>query len=212
MQPERRFPRRNFGPRPNPGIIRAQYAGVFDLNREGYEAARSAALEWVRTNETVLDRIGRIEGDEFDVSRDGVVVQCTRTADDTTTVLRLQHPDYNKFTRVYDRVRDWRTDITIGRDEKGAWLATRQWYKGVASDIKECYPPKFIKSLWISGALADDLVLQERCWLVEYGDELDELVRLINDEERAMPVVVMAEGCPLDPQRVAHESIGLAHV
>lgn len=198
--------------RANPGVIRPIYAGVFDLAPDGYEHARDVALQWLRNNVTVRDRIGDLSDDEFDREVNEVRVQSARNADDTLTVLRLQHPEFDRATRAYDRVRNWRTDITIGRDADGAWIATRQWFKGVASDFRKCYPPIFIKTLWTEKALSDGLILDARCWRPEYVEEIDAIVELVNDEERAMPVVVLAEGCPLDPDRVASESIGLAHV
>ena len=139
-------------------------------------------------------------------------MQCARTADDAVAVVRLQHPEYERDTNVYDRVRDWRTDVTIGRDNDGAWIAARQWFKGVASDFRQCYPPKFIKELWSEKALSDGLILSSLPWRIEYAEEIDMLIELIKDEERAMPVAVLAEGCPLDPDRVSLDSIGLAHV
>jgi hypothetical protein len=196
----------------NPGIIRPTYAGVFDLSKHGYDHARDVVLDWIRTNIPVRESIGAIEGFEFDHESNEVRVQAARNSDDTLTVLRLQHPEYDRKTRIYDRVRNWRTDITIGRDDEGSWIAARQWFKGVADDVRKVYPPKFIRTLWDEKALSDGLVLETPCFNVEYAIELDRIVELINDEERAMPVVVMAEGCPLDPERVARDSVGLAHV
>ena len=169
-------------------------------------------LDWVHKNVAVQDYIRTLDGAEFDVEVEGVRAQCARTPDDATMVVRLQHPEYDRNTRMYDRVRDWRTDVTVGKDQDGAWIAARQWFKGVASDFRQCYPPKFIKDLWTEGALSDGLVLNSSCWRIEYAEEIDMLVELINDVERAMPVVVLAEGCPLDPDRVARDSVGLAHV
>jgi len=196
----------------NLGIIRPTYAGVFDLSKDGFVHARDVVLDWISSNVPVRDNIGSLDGDEFDREVNEVRVQAARNGDDTLTVLRLQHPEYDRATRVYDRVRNWRTDITIGRDDDGAWIAARQWFKGVADDVRKVYPPKFIRALWDEKVLSDGLVLETPCFNVEYAIELDRIVELINDEERAMPVVVMAEGCPLDPERVARDSVGLAHV
>jgi hypothetical protein len=205
---------RRFAPqrRQNPGIVRPIYAGVFDLDPDGYEFARTAVLDWVRSNVAVREFLGPLSTAEFEEQRDDVRALSARTPEDDITVVRLQHPEYDLPTKTYDRVRDWRTDITIGRDDTGAWIAARQWFKGVASDFRQCYPPKFIKRLWNEKRLSDGLILSPFPWRIEYPEEVETLVELINDAERTMPIVVLAEGCPLDPDRLAQESIGLAHI
>jgi hypothetical protein len=188
---------------------------VFDIDITGHDHAREVVLEWVRTRRPVREFVGTIEAADFEhnlISQEGLLAQAATSPDGRTTVARLQHREYDFDRGEYDPVRDWRTDITIGRDDQHAWIATRQWFKGIATDTRACFPPGFVRRLWEEGALSDVIVLNKTCWYIEFAEEIDELVSLILDERRALPVVVMANYCPLNGDKVADDSIGLAHV
>lgn len=209
------FPRRQFAvQQATHGLIRPIYAGVFDIDPNGYEQTREAVLNWLRSHPTVQPYSHDLQGMNFELDRlrerDGVLAQAATNGEGTITVARLQHQE--PMRGGFDPARNWRTDVTIERDGDAAWIAVRIWFAGVASDERDCAPPRFIKDLWRSKALSDLDILEPNCRQLEYDAEADSLAELILDSDRDLPVVVIADGCPLDPMRVAVDSIGLAHV
>ncbi len=102
--------------------------------------------------------------------------------------------------------------MTIEREEGHAQIATRQWFAGVAGDFRECKPPRFIKDLWAREALSDIEIFERGCRTAEYGPEADDVADLISEAARDLPVIVLADGCPMDHGRVSADFVGLAHV
>ena len=124
---------------------------------------------------------------------------------------RLQHREETNGARGGPE-RIWRTEITVERDEVSAWIATRVWFSGAWSEGRRCAPPRFIKQLWVDEELVDVDVLQAVRRRLEYAAEADVVGDLILSKGRNLPVVVIADGCPLDANRIATDSVGLAHV
>jgi hypothetical protein len=215
--PSSPFPRRRLSAeiRPSHGLIRPIYAGVFDIDPNGFDQARDEAITWLRKHPTVAPHISTLGDGDFEIDRlrenDGLLAQVATGLDGNCVVARLQHQEPSGSGR-FDPARNWRTDITIEQSDSTAWIATRIWFAGVASDVRECLPPRFIKYLWSAGALSDLDILSPTVRELEYDPEADGLADLILDVDRDLPVVVVADGCPLDPHRVARDSIGLAHI
>lgn len=197
------------------GSIRPIYAGVFDLEPKGYEHARDVVLDWLRGHHTLrahADVLHEIPLDFNHLIDEGLLAQVQVDEDNRSTVVRLQHLHWDRDGRHFDRARNWRTEVTIERDDEQAWIATRQWYLGFRGDPVVPSVPGFVRSLWREGALSDLDVLEPNARRLEHTLEADALAHLILDADRDLPVVVLADGCPLDEARVAADSIGLAHV
>jgi hypothetical protein len=209
------FPRRQVAsPGRTHGLIRPIYAGVFDIDPGEYEHTREIVQNWIRTHPTVSAFAGDLQSPNFELDRlrerDGVLAQAAANPAGTIFVGRLQHQETTRDG--FDPARNWRTDVTVERDADAAWIAARIWFAGVASDERDCAPPRFIKDLWREKALSDLDILEPTCRHLEYEAEADNLAELILDGDRDLPVVVIADGCPLEPNRLASASIGLAHV
>lgn len=210
------FPSRRFAPGrpPAQGTVRPLYAAVFDLDPDGYDHARETVLAWLRSHRTVRGHEALLAGDDFDLNlwlKDGLVAQAVRPPDGNVTVVRLQHRETDRSGKL-DRLRDWRIEVTVERDEGHAWIATRQWFAGLADDIRDSQPPRFVKDLWSEHALSDIEIFERTCRLADYDLDADDVVDLINDPDRDLPVIVIADGCPMDHERVAADFVGLAHV
>ena len=191
------------------------YVGVFDLDPTGYEHAREVVLDWLRGHATLRDHREALTTLPIDLNLmvgEGLLAQALVDESDHVTVVRLQHRHFDGERRRVDPARNWRTEVTVGRDEDGAWLATRQWYLGFSGDELTPSVPRFVKTLLNEGALSDLDILESGVRIIEHAAEVGALATLILDENRYLPVIVMADGCPLDPQRVAVNSSGLAHV
>ena len=207
------FPRRP-PVKSNQGLIKPTYAGVFDLSQGGFNEAKDTVLKWLKNHRTVRAHAGSLLGDVFELDRlrnDGLLVQASVTGGSRVFVARLQHREPAGGDRT-DPARNWRTDITVEHDDQAAWIATRIWFAGVSTDVRSCAPPNFIKTLWENQALSDLDILQPKIRRLEYEAEADALADLILDDDRDLPVVVLADGSPLDADRLARDSIGLAHV
>lgn len=216
--PRPSFPRRHLAPsRPatTQSTIRPVYAAVFDLDPAGYEDACARVLDWLRTHPTLQGHADSLSGTDFDFNhavQSGLVAQAAHSPDGNVTVVRLQHRERDGQSGKLDRLRDWRTEATVAREGGHAWIATRQWFAGIAGDVRACKPPRFIKELWSAEALSDVEIFERTCRIAEFELDADDVADLINDPDRQLPVVVLADGCPLDCERVAADFIGLAHV
>ena len=192
------------------------YAGVFDLDAEiGYRRACVTVYEWLRTHPLLREHAADVSGETFDLNflvEEGLLAQTVVGPDDAYRVVRFQHREFDRYTNRRDPVRNWRTEVTIERDGDAAWIATRQWFAGLESDVRTCGPPRFIKALWEERALSDLDILEPDCRRLETDAQADELSVLIADSDRDLPVVVLADGCPLNAERLAGTYLGLAHV
>lgn len=215
--PRPSFPNRRLAsnrPAPTHGTIKPIYAAVFDLDPDGYEAACEVVLDWLRTHPTLKGHESSLTGTNFDLNhsvQSGLIAQAARSPDGNITVVRLQHRETKPDGKL-DRLRDWRTEATIERADSHAWIATRQWFAGVAGDVRETKPPRFIRELAVAEALSDIEIFERVCRVAEYDLDADDVADLINDPDRDLPVVVLADGCPMDHERVASDFIGFAHV
>jgi hypothetical protein len=66
--------------------------------------------------------------------------------------------------------------------------------------------------LWRAEALFDIHILTPQLQVFQSEAEADALANLILSPARKLPLILIADGCPLDGQRVAQDCIGLAHV
>ncbi len=195
--------------------IHPTYAAVFDLDPNAYDEACDVVLDWIRKHPTLQGHESELAGTDFDLNHSlqtGLVAQAARSPDGNITVVRLQHRERDRQTGKLDRLRDWRTEATIEREAGHARIATRQWFAGLAGDVRECMPPRFIKDLWAREALSDIEIFERGCRTAEYDAEADDVADLINEVDRDLPVIVLADGCPMDHERVSANFVGLAHV
>lgn len=199
----------------NRGLIRPIYAAVFDLEPSSYGGVCNVVLDWLRSHRTVRAFASEMHGSNFDINRlaqEGTLAQAATSPLGDITVVRLQHRHHDE-ERKPDLMRNWRTEVTVEHDSDRAWMAVKQSYVCAPTDLSPVRtPPRFIKELWKENKLSDLDVFQMECRRVEYDVEADDVADLIKDEDRDFSVVVMADGCPLDAERIAIDSLGFAHV
>ncbi|HTW83951.1 MAG TPA: hypothetical protein VMD91_07790 [Candidatus Sulfotelmatobacter sp.] len=200
------------------GLIRPIYAGAFDLDPQGgFDQARDVVDIWLRTHDTVRPYVADRPPGDFEIERhlerDHLIAQRVTSPDGNTIVYRLQHQERDR-DGTWDPIRNWRTEVTLDREADGdqVWIATRQFFTGVASDKRRCSPPRFIRTLLEKQALSDLDIMVPGPRVLDIEAEAGPLADLLLDEDRDFPVVVLADGCPLNAERVATDSAGLAHV
>lgn len=199
------------------GTVRPIYAGVFDIDIRDFDATARTVREWVRTHATVGDLLADTTAPYFSVNRnvdEGLLAQVALSTDARTLAARLLHWEGANRSRgiAGDPSRRWRTEATVGRNHESAWLAVRTWFTGLDTDRRPCVPPRFVRDLWNDSVLSDGVNFGRTVWPIEFDEDVDLLVELIDDAHRDFPVVLIAEGAPLDPEFFGPKGTGVAHV
>ena len=202
---------------PTPGTIRPIYAGVFDLDVRDFDHAAGLVREWIRTHRTVGDLLQDVTTPFFSVNRlvdEGLVAEAAVSVDSRLIAVRLIHREGADRVRhlIGDPARQWRIEATVGRDDQTAWLAVRSWFTGFANDPRPCQPPRFVGELWNDSVLSDGVNFGKHVWPIEDIEAVELLARIIDDEQRNFPVVLIAENAPLDAEAFGSRGVGLAHV
>lgn len=124
-----------------------------------------------------------------------------------TFAAALKHPDR------HDPARSWLTEVHLyspGEDIATCDLRLRTEFQSDAPDI-DLHPPKLIGRLCGTTGLVDVAMLSDTSIRVD-ADGVDQLVALVNDPRRELPVVLVSEPPSIDDDSLARELAGIAHV
>ena len=215
--PRQAVPHRSTRPVVARGLVRPIYAGVFDIDVRDFDSTAGAVRTWLRTHNTVGNLLAGTTSPFFSVNRiveEGLLAEVAVSADSRLLAARLVHWEGADRTRgiAGDPTKRWRSEATVGRDDDTAWLAVRTWFTGLDTDRRPCMPPRFLRDFWENSVLSDGVNFGKQVWPVEFDEDIDLLVELIDDPQRDFPVVLIAEDAPLDAEAFGPKGVGVAHV
>lgn len=121
---------------------------------------------------------------------------------------RLQHAQEDDHQKI------WRTEVSLhqGSDAR-IMLAARVSYSGSADTAVRRRAPSFIRGLQrdLGCVLFDGDELSNEPWQIESPQDVSDVLELIADPERVLPVIVVSEPSPLTASDLASAAFGYAH-
>lgn len=173
--------------------------------------AKDVITDWVRRHAL---RMGaqehEVAGAQFDLDRvfeNQLLAAVMTVPDHSQWAARLQHSQNDDITRV------WRTDIGLNTVSHRPMLNVRVGYTGLLDDDVSRRAPSFLRYLTEAGAsLFDGDELLPEPWIIEDKREIDDVLELIVDPERSLPVIVLSAPPFTSPNLLASKALGIAHV
>ncbi|WP_146217951.1 MULTISPECIES: hypothetical protein [unclassified Caulobacter] len=196
-------------------MIRSVSQAMFQILGEApFEAAVREAVAWMRKRNLSIPQVA-LEGQSFEVGGGGVSpAQAVNLTFEGGRVWAASLDDPDK--QVVGRT--WVTEITVGEREGRVLFGTR------LINVTGRGDDPFVPSLpgvsrQIVGRLpsrADEMDLSERAWRVVTPDQVDDLIALLDDGGRTLPVLVISDAISRPPfvlpDVVAGRLAGAAHV
>jgi hypothetical protein len=184
---------------------------ITSANRQ-LKDAQAYLADWIRRH------VRRYSGDHADLSKSVFEVNRTfeqrvygavaSSRDGRRWAARLQHPQEDDHRKV------WRTEMSLdhGVDDR-TMLAATVSYSGERDLSIRRRAPSFIRGLQkdLNYALFDEDELSTEPWCIEAVRDVDEILELIADPDRVLPVIVVSEPSPLSALELAQSAFGYAH-
>jgi hypothetical protein len=189
------------------------------------ERAREIVLKWLkpRLPGRLPDEATR--GASFEFEMPGFRVEAVSMAESRDWTLRFEHVDRPFPNEPVVSGQVWFTDVAISVNSTGLHAAVRTQVatsKGTDERV-ELTRPRVVVDLIEGLELRDVRRLRAEPWILGHEDDVLELVELLCDRERRLPVIVLTQPDQerlgltthpflLDPDRLAREMEGIAHV
>ena len=158
----------------------------------------------------------------------GQKVECVAIPDEGKWTVRLEQPDASILGRSPVAGRFWTTDISLSKEDGRIRLGTRVVCASPPDRNDDIFltRPRFIKDLVSSMGIESGIPLAGKPYITGTHFKVDQLVDLLNDVERTIPVVVISEpdwenrvdglekssDNELDGDGLALKLVGYAHV
>ena len=166
-----------------------------------------------------------LSGNAFSVEEPGRKAECITVPELGLWTLRLELSEASSTDQTEESVSTRTTDITFVRRSGSVAFGLRVMGAGSAdqeSPVRTARP-RIIADIAHQFGLKECRAIEDSPWLIQADEELDELRELLLDPGRTLPVVVLTQtdkrrwSVPvsdfvLDPQLVAEQALGLAHV
>jgi hypothetical protein len=195
----------------NAKTVRMYTMFALDIGISDAESAKPIVTEWVRRHALRMGgRLGEVAGEQFELDRlfeHQLLAAAIASADGSQWAARLQHSQDDDVSRV------WRTDVGISNVDGQSNLSVRVGYTGVLDRQVSRKAPTFLHELVRNGiSLFDGDELDPEPWIVASEEDVSDVLELIADDQRTLPVIVLAAPPFTSPALLAKQALGVAHV
>lgn len=208
-------PRTSTRVRPATPIIRSVSQATFEISGDGaFEQAIREAVIWMRRRNPAIPW-GATEGGAFEIGGGGhAPAQAVTLQQDGARIWAASLDDPDKTVAG----RTWVTEVTVAEQAGRTLFGTRliNVTRGEGSAFVPSLPGISRQIVNLLPATADQLSLTDGARRVATTDEVDELIALLDDPARQLPVLVVADALdrPLfaAPNLLAKRLAGACHV